>query len=109
MPFVLRALIPGKIGSFLEEAHSAASNRADDNMALKNLEQICRGIAVGHIPYEDNSTEIRVSVLQIALKFGYVKVLAQCLKRLSDRLSGSVGSDLGKAILSLGFPKCQLV
>jgi hypothetical protein len=105
VPFVLHALSRGKIGSFLTEAHSAASNQPNDNKALKNLEQICRGIAFGHINYKDDSIELRVSVLHIAFEFGYVEVLAQCLKRLGDRISGSIGSDFGKTILSLGFPK----
>ena len=109
VPFLLRALDPGKIGAFLAEAHSVASKEPDNDEALQNLRQICRGIAFDQIHNKDRTTEICISVFQIALEFGYPEVLTQCLNRLGGDLSELIGSDLGKAILSLGFPKFQLV
>jgi hypothetical protein len=103
---VLYAFRRGSIdaSALLEEAHSAASNRPDDDRAVQNLRQLCKGFAFNG---GQNSGFIQQklynAIVTISLEVGDEEVLKQCLKLLGNQLSLSAGSNFGKAILSLGF------
>jgi hypothetical protein len=101
---VLYALRQGSIDAsgLLEEAHSAASNRPDDDRAVQNLRQLCKGFAF-NCDQKSGRTEIYNTIVKISLEVGDEEVLKQCLKLLGNQLSLSAGSNFGKAILSLGF------
>ena len=84
------------------------SNQPGDDSALQNLRHLYKGIAFSSYQNSGPSqTEIHNSIVQIALEFGDLEALKQCLKLLGDRLSLSAGSHFGKAILSLGFPNLK--
>jgi hypothetical protein len=108
--FMLHAWRQGEmdLGPLLAEAHSATSDRPDDDRALQNLRHLCRGIVFGEIGHK-NFREIYNSVVQIALEFGDVEVLKQCLKLHGDGFSLPLGSHFGKALPSLGFSNLQLM
>jgi hypothetical protein len=103
---VLYAFRRGNVdaSALLEKAHSAASNRPDDDSAVQHLRQLCKGFAFNG---DQNSgfiqPEIYNTIVKISLEVGDDEVLKQCLKLLGNQLSLSAGSDFGKAILSPRF------
>jgi hypothetical protein len=76
---------------------------------MQHLRQLCKGVAFnGGQNCGFIQQEIYNTIVQIALEFGDLEVLKQCLKLLGNRLSLSAGSHFGKAILSLGFPNLKV-
>jgi hypothetical protein len=88
VPFVLYAFRRGSIdaSALLEEAHSAASNRPDDDRAVQNLRQLCKGFAFNGGRNSDFIQEkLYNTIVTISLEVGDEEVLKQCLKLLGNQ------------------------